>query len=276
MKELLYVAPLALGLLSASAVFGQTAPSAAPSCAESMRLGNYQRSVEICTKQLESAANNPGLRDATLETRAIIHMRERKYQPALDDLNTVISQQPADKPVHPRLLDLRAESYLGVQRVDDAMRDLNDILARFPNHASAWGLRGVAKAISGDQAGAIEDLTQAIRFDSGNPFSGGEKYRLDRGKSYVLLNRLAEADADFEAALTKAPNLAEAHEMRGWVARQRGDHTNAVTHLTRAIALQPNRAVLYLRRGQAYNAMSDKPRAAADYAKATALGLKFE
>ena len=55
-------------------------------------------------------------------------------------------------------------------------------------------MRGAARLIAGDYAGAVADLTQVIAA------ADGPVWRVGRGKAYLKLGKRAEARADFRRA----------------------------------------------------------------------------
>lgn len=269
------IAFLFVGMLTASPAFSQSGPRPVSTCSEALSARDDQRALDLCTRQIEESTGDPVLRNITLGARGAIYLRLRNYQAALGDFDAVIAQTGRDATPWNVWIS-SAQAYLGLQRIPEAMRDLDVLLVRFPNNGDAWGVRGAARGMMGDHAGAVEDLTQAIRSAGGLPFGGDQNPRLNRGRAYLNLGRLVEANDDFAEAARRSPQLVEAHAMLGVVAQKKGDHESAVAHLTRAIYLQPDLATLYLQRGQSYRALSNTTQSSADFAKARAFGLKVE
>ena len=75
-------------------------------------------------------------------------------------------------------------------------------------------MRGLILHESGDTAGALRDLTQAIAAAPGN-----EQFYVNRGILFARMGRFGEAKNDFEAALSLNPGHDEA---RKWLVGLQG------------------------------------------------------
>jgi tetratricopeptide (TPR) repeat protein len=76
----------------------------------------------------------------------------------------------------------------------DASAACDRALTLAPTDAETRGMRGAARLIAGDYAGAVADLTQVIAA------ADGPVWRVGRGKAYLKLGKRAEARADFRRA----------------------------------------------------------------------------
>ncbi len=173
----------------------------------------------------------------TYFARAMAHRAQRKYAAAVNDLNEAISRDGKSP-----------AGYFNRGFVRAAMRDLAgalgdfDVAIRFdPNNPNYYTLRGLLRATTGNVDGAIADYGQAILlapFDAqpylmrawallrgGRPRDGlrDANWALTlepglvsalatRGRIYEELGRNAEAEADFNAAVARAPNFGYAKD----------------------------------------------------------------
>jgi tetratricopeptide (TPR) repeat protein len=106
------------------------------------------------------------------------------------------------------------------------------------NEAEAYVYQSVARILSGDLKGAIEDCNQAIRL---NP-----NYALaynNRGFARLLSGDLKEAIEDFTQALRIDPSLAITHNNRGLARFKIGDLKGAIEDFTQALRIDPSLAL---------------------------------
>ena len=78
-----------------------------------------------------------------------------------------------------------------------------------------------------------------------------------------------KAEKKFEAALKKAPNLAEAHNNLGYSLRKQGpqNYERALSHYNRAIELKSDLAEAYMYRGVLHALMGNEGKALEDQQK---------
>ena len=101
------------------------------------------------------------------------------------------------------------------------------------------GLAGVL-GMMGDDAGAAEQLREAIRID---PNVAETHHNL--GVAYEHLHRLEDAAASYREALRLKPDYPEAHNHLGNALRKLGHATEAAQEHRRAIALRPGYGAAY-------------------------------
>ena len=163
-----------------------------------------------------------------------------------------------------------------------------------PQSAGAFLDRGIQSAMCGAYDLAIEDFSEALRI---NP---------DLTAAYMLRGRAYEASvltifsvdanfseittistggqataeqiiiidkaiADYNQAVRLDPNYAVAYKSRGNAYADKGEFNLAIADFNRAIMLDPNYAVAYSNRGITYADMGDDNRAIADYNQAIRL-----
>lgn len=129
------------------------------------------------------------------------------------------------------------------------------IVAAAPKHAHALGLLGLSLYVTGAYPEALEALNSAVSLEKRAEFLNNRALVLHK------LKRSNDALNDLLAALPLKPDYAEAHANLGRLLRQSGNRGGALTHLTRAVALnwqQPRAhsdlAAIYLARDDVENA----------------------
>lgn len=97
------------------------------------------------------------------------------------------------------------------------------------------------------------------------------------GVKLMKKGQFAEAQAKFEAALEKNPNMAEAHNNLGYSLRRQGpeNFTLALSHYDRAIALDDELAEAYMYRGVLHMLMGNEEKALQDHRTLTGLDRKL-
>ena len=95
--------------------------------------------------------------------------------------------------------------------------------------------------------------------------------RLEQGIARAESGDLAGAQRDFEALLAQYPELAVAHSNLGALAQLRSDHEAAVTHFTDALSHDPALFEAWYQRGLSQAAQAEWAAALSDYAAASEL-----
>lgn len=90
----------------------------------------------------------------------------------------------------------RAELYLQLDRYQEAISDINALIALHPDYDSLYRLRAYARTRAGSLRNAIDDYTMAVEIDPDEP-----EYLLYRAVTYALLEKKAEAQADLKKVL---------------------------------------------------------------------------
>ena len=126
--------------------------------------------------------------------------------------------------------------------------------------------RGWTKRALGDQAGAIEDFTQAIKLKPDDVVA----YSL-RGMSKSELGDHAGAIADYDKAIQLTPKSTNFYKKRGIAKAAFGDHAGAVEDFTHAIERKPDDPKAYQFRGHSKQALGQEEAAKIDFQRAKEL-----
>jgi len=97
------------------------------------------------------------------------------------------------------------------------------------------------------------------------------------GVKLMKKGKYQKAQAKFEAALAKSPNMAEAHNNLGYSLRKQGpeNYDEALRHYDRAIELNVKLAEAYMYRGVLYMLMGSEDKALEDHRTLTRLDRKL-
>jgi serine/threonine protein kinase/tetratricopeptide (TPR) repeat protein len=99
------------------------------------------------------------------------------------------------RPKNPGVYLNRALALEGIQRLDEALADLDQAVKLAPNYAIAWRVRGRILGKKGDPQGAIDSLKQALAH---NPKDATAHSNL--GNAFFKQGKVEEAKAEFRAA----------------------------------------------------------------------------
>jgi tetratricopeptide (TPR) repeat protein len=148
----------------------------------------------------------------------------------------------------------------------EAVRELQDALAKSPGDSVTLTFLGDAYAASGDQRKALDTYRSAVIADSHNAVAANNL-------AWVLSEQPKGLDEALKFAQTATrldPNYADAVDTLGWVQFQRGNYADAVATLTKAGKLAPTRTDIAAHLGQAYLKAGSKTRALAELKRALA------
>jgi len=109
-------------------------------------------------------------------------------------------------------------------------------------------------AVDAEAAGRIEDAVRA--YEHGLP-GGTAEVHFNLGNCYYALRRRTEARAQFEAALGRSPDYAEAWNNLGIVRGELGDRDGAIAALRQALELVPHYADAHYNLAEALAVIGD-------------------
>ena len=150
-----------------------------------------------------------------------------------------------------RLSALRAEKLEMWDKAIDLYRKggADDDVRRVENLAAkSYFDRGMSNAESGNFDAAIDDFTNAIRFDADYP-----DVHFNRGKARLIKGDIDLAIDDFNEAAWLRPDDARVYNMRGLARMDKGETDAAIADFTNAISVSPRFAEAYINRGGAYS-----------------------
>lgn len=148
----------------------------------------------------------------------------------------------------------------------EAARAYQAVLAHDPAHADALHLLGVVALQSGDAAGAIDLIRQAVAFA---PESA--EFHANLGEAYRAYGELDRAAECCRTALRLRPDYPEASNNLGLVLLAQGEAAAAVGQFRTAVRLAPDRALNHNNLGNALRVAGDADAAAAAFRTAVEL-----
>jgi len=157
----------------------------------------------------------------------------------------------------------RAEAHIEVRHYQDALSDLEQVVATSDGDERLLILRGRVYAEAGDHQAAVQDFSAALEVapESGEAYAG-------RGLAQLARGRIEEALSDCDMAVTFAPDHAPAYLCRARAYLQLAQPVQVSTNLSRALELSPGMADAYVVRAQLAEEAGDMEGAIADYGKA--------
>jgi tetratricopeptide (TPR) repeat protein len=159
----------------------------------------------------------------------------------------------------------RGDAYLAKRDPDRALADYDAAIAIDPQRGTAFIGRGYAYAAKGDLDRALAALDDAIRIypTDWRPWVARCQVRTRA--------ELAQAAADCDEAVRRAPSGAAAFTARGMLRLRRGEISGAIADYDRALKIEPTRADALYGRGLAKARNGDGAGSAADMAAAKAI-----
>ncbi|HEX2590242.1 MAG TPA: tetratricopeptide repeat protein [Rhizomicrobium sp.] len=200
---------------------------------------------------------------AVYAARSFAYIKAGQNDRALADINTAIG-------LHPTAMRYRTRGliYGLLKRYPEALADFDAALALKPSGRDAARThyaRGAALRKMNRSAEADAEYDAAIAADStwGVPYVG-------RANLDIARHDFGAADADLDKAVSLTPDDSYAWHNRGFLRWLEGRYAEAVSDLTRSIAVEP-KPLAYYNRGQAYLSLGRYGEAMADFAAAAKL-----
>ncbi len=194
-------------------------------------------------------------RDAiSIVLRGVGHLEKGEYKVAIDHFTQAINTNPSEAGAY----RFRGEAYHRIGNLDLAIQDYNKAIELDSDNSSStstlaakvlaadYSVRGGAYADKGDFDRAIKDFDKAIELNPNLDIAYN-----NRGLVYMRKENYEEAIDDFNRAL-QIEKRSGTYNNLGVAYLYRGDVDNAIRSFDDAIDLDPENALAYAHRGQAY------------------------
>ncbi|GEM_PF-282372 len=155
--------------------------------------------------------------------------------------------------------------------LDGAEASYRQILAECPDHYEALHLLGVVESARENYEAAEKLIGRAIEL-----YGGGSPYfAMNYGIVLQKLGRFAEAETQFQQAISKLPDSSQAHFNLAVLLQETERMVEAKDHYRRAIALDPKDALSWTNLGKIYGQEQQLARSLECYQKAVAIKPDF-
>jgi tetratricopeptide (TPR) repeat protein len=202
---------------------------------------------------------------SALDSRSFVYVKAGQYRKAVEDINEALRVRPGDPDAN--LLRRRADACLRLKEYDQALADLNALIARQPT-PDLYTARSEAYDGKGDHARAVADLAEAQKGGGGRAAGLME----NRASAAAAERRYGKAVAYYSAAIDAEPKRAELYRKRGLALQQQKEYARAAEDFTKLLELDPKSAgdALFFR-SEAHLKMKDNAKAVADLEQWAAL-----
>jgi tetratricopeptide (TPR) repeat protein len=167
-----------------------------------LAIGMYKEAADDATQAIDLQPPDTPDPDLLL-LRARAYSGDKKFNPAVDDLNKVIELMPDRVDAYVE----RGMVFTQVRRFDDAIGDLTRAIEIDPKNVKAYAMRAQARLQAEANDDALSDINQALEIANNDPLA----LRI-RGSVYEALTRTDEAIADYRNALAQDPFQAESRD----------------------------------------------------------------
>jgi len=199
----------------------------------------------------------------TLFILGLIHYNTGDAAGSIGPLTDALAQIVADQKNPKDILFTRSRAFFELGRYEDALADLDRVIAIDPTYDHALNNRGVANLALGAYEQGVSDLTAAIALKPDDALA----YR-NRSGAYYDLRKLDLAIADANIAIARDSRDPLGYVVRGNARDRKGDFDGALSDYGLALKLSPQNSWAYLNRGIAYQWHEDYTKAIADFDRA--------
>lgn len=228
-------------------------------CAEGME--NHSRAIQHFNKAITS---NPSSSDLYVN-RAISYYSVGNKNTAIRDLKTALYYDPDNE-----LAKINLARVEGGKEPKAAIDMYDKVLSNNPEYAEAYAERGIAKLISGDLDGALEDYNSAIELEK-------KEYMLwlNRGIIKEKLTDFQGAISDLEQSVALHSANDEAYFHLGNIYSKLKVWNKSAYNYTMALNYAPEYKEAYYNRAIAFYYLNQNDKACADLDRAIELGYSL-
>lgn len=167
---------------------------------------------------------------AAYRNRAAAHIEVRHYQDALSDLEQVVATSDGDE----QLLIVRGRVYAEAGDHQAAVQDFSAALEIAPENGEAYAGRGLAQLARGRIEDGLSDCDMAVTFAAEH----APAY-VCRARAYLRLAQPVQVSTNLSKALELSPEMADAYIVRAQLAEEAGDMETAIADYRKALSLDP-------------------------------------
>jgi tetratricopeptide (TPR) repeat protein len=217
--------------------------------------------TDLAIDQLSTLLSQQPSDSAAWFDRGLIHQRAGRHEAALSDYDMAVRWEPAHVEAHFN----RAQVLAGLHRNEEAIAAYGRVIVLQPDLVDARLNRAILLRERGDLSLACHDITHALRYRPNDARVLCLQGLIEMGTGH----HAAASDA-FTRSIEADPLLADPWANRAILAVKRGDLRAALHDLTKALALREDAAILY-NRGRVFEARRQWQKAADDYSRALVL-----
>ncbi|SFW39828.1 tetratricopeptide repeat protein [Selenomonas ruminantium] len=195
----------------------------------------------------------------------------------------------------------------GKNDVNSAMSYCSDCIQWNPKKYDAYEIRSLIKYACKDDEGAVEDITNALKYATNNDdiarlynnrgfiylqginrpkaaledmekaisLSPGEAvYYSNKGRVYLFIGDENKALECFDIALSKNPDFINALILRGWIFTSKKEYQKALDNYNHILKVSPNNSDAYIEIGRVYSELKDYKRALQNVTKGLEISPK--
>src|ERR671932_1993518 len=191
--------------------------------------------------------------------RALAHAQQGHYDAAIADWNMALAQQREN----PDWYLQRAAVHRQRQDIAAALEDLSTAIQLNPELADAYYERALLRREMGDDRGYLQDLDRVLQITPAH-----RPARMARVQARIEHKLWQAALPDCATLIQTNPRDVEAYLLRASVYTHRGydgDTTLALRDIGSALAIDPNSAEAYFRRGRIHQRAGDRQAALRDF-----------
>jgi tetratricopeptide (TPR) repeat protein len=208
---------------------------------------DFSNAINLCTENC-----------LFFEKRAFAYTKTKQYDNALSDYDKAIELNSTNAHIYYN----RSCIYWMNKQFEKIIPDLKKVIDISTDNSKAMA----REEMHSNQ----RHLNWAIRYDPDymNPFRGFYA----RGNAYLKIGQTKMAIKDFEKATDWEPQYPNSYSCLGNIYKDMTKYSQSIYYYSKAIDVDPNKAIFYINRGLVYNQKEDKEKACADFKKACELG----
>lgn len=211
--------------------------------------------------------NWPELVAQAAQTSKGIEAYKAEQQRIVEATTAEIAANPNDTKAYKK----RAEAYLGLQQIEAALTDYDQIVRLNPDNIQHLMMRATYRSMTQNYQGAIQDYDRILQLEPKNV----EAYQRRAGYRNLAKDH-SGALADYNAAIKLAPDDYGLYLGRAYIRQELKDFKGMIADANTIIRFEPDNADAYALRSEAHHQLGARQAAEADQQKADQLYETWE
>lgn len=185
--------------------------------------------------------------------------KQERYATAIACFSKVLSEEPKNTGA----LFGRADCFMKIEKLDDALKDLDTLLSALPDQEEAIELRAICYQRAGAYEKSYSDYSRLIAL-----FPDKDTYYAQRAKLSAIKDDLERALLDVDKAVELRPKSGSYLRMRSSFLQKLGRYDGVVRDLSTALGWEKHNSNMFYNRGSAYFELGEYDKALADLSQA--------
>lgn len=212
---------------------------------------NYDDIIQACTEEINSSESEAQYKNEALLLRGTFYLLRGSHPLALDDFESIISNEEADVKLRVSALIKRASLYMQLEKPEECIQDFDKAAQLGPDVSDVFHHRGQVNLLMDKIENATKDFNRAVELNPNFPIAYVQKCYSDYRQALTGrdVEKVMECMGNFAKATEKFPKCSECFILYAQVLADQQQFEKANEYYDKALAIDSSNATVYVHKG---------------------------